>query len=156
MYRLTTATKIVRAYYKVPDLRIQSAVICEDVRKEQSGKTILLGVYAGDMVFVTNSSGPFPTQKILWVQAECLSNESTMAEFQISYNDKELMTVKQESPSGKKGRVFAFPITRIGMSVEAPASLDVKFREPGGRWKKILRQPIKFQSSPPTASPPPS
>lgn len=135
------------------NLRIQSAVICDDIRHETTGKTILIGAYAGDLVFKAAGKAPYQIVKALWVQAEYISESEVIAELLVTYNGKKVMQARQPLPGGNKGKIIAIPAHRVSFGVSAPGSLEVKFREEGqSRWKVILRQPVRYRDSdPPTA-----
>ena len=121
-------------------LKAIAAVLCEDVRREENGKQILIGVYSGDIV-----SMGFPANLGLsvWVNAEV--SQTGKGSFQIKFvldgsdmnanMDAEVEVLNSESPIG-----IASPT--LPLSVPRPTTLRVMWKVADGDWEELLSKRV--------------
>lgn len=136
-------------------LRIQSALICGDIRQESNGTTFLVGIYSGDMVF---SGEPiYHTKQSLWLQMEALYNDACLLKIRGTFNNKkEIFSKDFGINSNIKGKIFSLSYKDIDLHFESVGILRVDVREEGGRWRKILTQNVIARENPSISFVPPS
>jgi hypothetical protein len=121
-------------------LDIRSALVCDFVRTEDNGKSIIIGAYTGDIV-VTEA----PTKFSLTFWVEFLPPK-TNGEIEID--------LKLETPGAKKPKTLAGTIN-IGPQDEStilapvfdvdiiePGDMVFSIRPKGGRWTQVLSKKI--------------
>jgi hypothetical protein len=130
-------------------LEITSAILCDLVRTEDTGKQILIGVYTGDVLFERFPAAFAPT---FWIGFKPSIQNAEM-EFEL----------RIEAPGPNKPRInpFKLPIERqktvlLVVSVEkleitGPGPLRFSIRLKGGRWTQVLSKDVALKKSePPT------
>jgi hypothetical protein len=132
--------------------KVATAIVCEDVRIEKSGKHIIIGVYPSDIII---QETPAQIPVLLWLQIDDVGSNDKSFDFRISISGKNIVKGKFiVSTRGVKNRATIplgpFPLT---INEEGDLKFDVHFSE-GGRWRNAITMPVKIR--PPTAQLPPS
>ncbi len=123
-------------------MKIHNAIICDQVRKEDTGKHILLGVYPIDALVPD-----FPTKivLVLWLQFYVDRNGEFALEFRIQKDKKNIsstkatMNVKDHLPPV----TIALPLAPI--EIDGECTLSFQIREKNKRWQTVKELPVKKQ-----------
>jgi hypothetical protein len=131
-------------------INIKSALVCDDIRQEVSGKFLLIGVYTNEINFKnipTNFSAQF------WVEAEPWINDGDM-EFEIRIDVPGKKAVRQNSLSMavKREDLANIIVRAAGLPNKKEGYLTFWIKKKGGRWQKLLSTKIGLLNSPPPAS----
>ena len=139
----------------VHNIKIINCIFCDDIRTEQSGKEILIGVYTGDLVV---PKLPWKMMGLsVWMQIELPASRETeiairllntfgtrIAELSFSATPLERTDARSTSPVGFAFRTGPFEIQKAG-------ELLIEFRDIEGRWERgrsllVVTQPEPIQS----------
>jgi hypothetical protein len=137
------------------DLRVQNALICDDVRREaETGKHILIGTYSGDIVL----NGAVPAHMVLGLYFELLVPPGRHeVELQLSGPGKGSGIIKAviEQPAGE--RVATLIVPRLEIFMEKAGTFKVDIRAAGGRWQNVIKKSVSSNASgPPSEQSPPA
>lgn len=134
-------------------LKITNALLCDDVRTEDNGKAIIIGVYTGHVVF---SSFPAPWRPVIWFEVRPWGQGQIA--FEIKMEAPGLEKPHVEKGAGvigtEDGIVVEFKLKTI--QVPGPGRLIVSMRPEGGRWTEVLSKQIQLAPTSASASRPPS
>lgn len=122
-----------------PQLEIKSVVVCDDARREDNGKYILIGVYLGSIVAFS-----FPLQLGLcfFVEAEAKAIGLASIDFKLVGNgDVDLIEGKIQFGIEQKG-LLGFPIKTPTQTFPVAMSLSFLIRQEGGEWQTIKTIPM--------------
>ncbi|MFW6024501.1 MAG: hypothetical protein ACOC8P_02665 [Dichotomicrobium sp.] len=125
-------------------VRISYGVICDDVRREDNGKLILIGVYARDMKL----AGELPAQRRLSFLVALEADSTCDVEFEASllFNDEQIFHADGEGHLDDKGLAFVrFPPAFARFKQEG--ELVFKARIKGGEWMQLWRGNVYSASS---------
>ena len=121
-------------------MRIINAIICDQVRKEDTGKHLLLGVYPIDILV---SDFPVAITLVLWMQLYLDTNGEFDVEFRIQ-KDKKTISRTNAIISVKDHlhpATIALPPALI--EVDGECTLSFQIREKNKRWKTAKELPVK-------------
>jgi len=131
---------------------IASALVCDDIRKEENGKAILIGVYGNNIIL---SKFPVTMHLSLWLQGkakdgdyrlelgvEALS-EGEAAPFQATRNLE--FSIRDET--GKGSSEFSIAMNQVPILLKGPGSLFVKIRQNDEDWTTLARKEVVLASS---------
>ena len=126
------------------DLDFEIALLCDDVRREQSGKDILIGVYAGDVLV---PQLPIQIPIACWLLVKPKKTGDLEFDLRIkapgSAPPFEMKVVANVSDSSEP---FAFFSPPIGIRIESEGSMQI-FGKPKSsqKWKNILTKKIVYR-----------
>lgn len=124
---------------------VKSAIICDDIRTEDNGKRLLIGVYTGDILFTEFPVAFAPSimlEFVPFVQGGAMEFE-----------------MKLEAPTGKKSRASPGSLeianqTRAVLIVNfqpvdllEPGPFRFLMRPKGGRWTEVLSKDIRLKTT---------
>lgn len=132
-------------------LKIKSALVCDLVRVENTGKHIIIGVYTGDIVFGERPGRIIPT---FWIELVPFIQGGTMN-----------LEARVDTPAGKAAQRadISLPVTNEKMAlliistkrleITRPGFLRLSLRPKNGRrWTNVLSKEVQFLDSlPPSA-----
>ena len=124
----------------MPRIDVQSAIICDDVRKEANGKDILIGVYSG--IIVTS----FPCDLILsiWIQHNTIgAGEVPLAVKLVGPHDVEYFQVSMSGRFDGKIDVSSFHFNGIIAPVQMEGQLKLLLKQYDEEWKLIKKLSVK-------------
>lgn len=134
-------------------LQINSVIICDDIRKEDNGKVIFIGVYSGD-ILVTKL--PALLKLCYWLSGETTQINSEF-EVEITLQKKsdgssvELFKniienhIKDDIDPGK-GKEFHVALIDMPVSIEEDSILVVRWRTIKGKWKVLTQKGVYIQT----------
>jgi hypothetical protein len=121
---------------------VRFAILCDDVRKEDNGKGMLIGVYSGQIVL---PSVPALMKFTYWVDGSVTSTETESVEFKIDILD--------DKGTSKNTGLSTIEVVPDGISTTAIGVLSgaIPIIEPGslvlsykvdGNWQEILAKKV--------------
>jgi len=129
-----------------PPVKLDYAVLCDEIRKESNGKLFLIGVYTGDILV-----SDFPAQLALSALLHGFAYEKGEYLFEIRYrlafadSEKTVVQAKGKIQAQRSApSEVSIPALRVPIEIVEPARLDLAYRLSGGRWKTILSKTIRL------------
>jgi Family of unknown function (DUF6941) len=120
-------------------LKVQSALVCEDVRREDNGKLILLGVFGND---IRVAQMPANLVLALVVRLEIEKPFRGVIEFQCLVDGTVKFVAKgQLHVPEVSAALFTVPNIAI-LNIERRALLEFQWRVEGGDWDALCSFPI--------------
>src|SRR6266487_6946441 len=118
---------------------IQSVVICDDVRREQNGKDLLIGVYSGDILV---QAFPFTLPLSMWMEYAPPKPGLNDIFIRLHYG--------QQPPSIVKAAVEVIDSSTVGLPLsgfiiqgDKPDDLVVEYSADGTTFTVVKRKPVK-------------
>lgn len=137
----------------VPELRLLNAVFCEDIRHEDNGKDILIGVYSEVMA---PSRCPINLRLSLWIQYEAAQSGETEIMLRFRFGD-----APQEAPEARIHMSIAEPgevtiaLRGMPLAIDGSGVLLLEHCLPGQNWAVIARKRVKCPEATGEETPPP-
>jgi hypothetical protein len=131
-------------------LKIRSALLCDLIRTEDTGKQILIGVYTGSVIFKAQPGMLLPS---FWIE---FIPPSQNASFEVEIKIEAPGLKKPQTATAKgtieprKPVVLAF--TASPLEITQSGFLKLSMRPKGGRWQNVLIKELEFLDSAPPAS----
>lgn len=139
-------------------LEIREVLVCDDIRREDNGKAILIGVYTGDMVF---SNFPVNVRLSFWLQGRARKGAGAgQAQFKIDVTQQDI----EQAPT-LVDAIFDAPPSEIIGGVLVFASVPITAKQPGrlvlsikddddGKWVELMNKKIILANPTATTSEP--
>jgi hypothetical protein len=118
---------------------IGAVIFCDDVRREQNGKDILIGVYSGDILI---ANFPFTLVLALWVEYLPTALGEQEANFRISYDHKKIADLRVKVDVLERGPM-GIPMTGLPLAGEKEGTLQLEFSSDGQKWRLIKERRIR-------------
>jgi hypothetical protein len=118
---------------------ISSVIVCDDIRREISGKDILIGVYSGEIVL---SSIPFSLNLAIWLE---------YTPSIVGHNEFYIRFMFNNEPIGSiNGGIDVAVITSIGLPItgfnirgDKPGELQIEFSSDGKTFTTVSRKTLR-------------
>jgi hypothetical protein len=118
-------------------LEFGAVIVCDDIRKEVTGKEILIGVYTGE-ILVSSFPSWFPAA--LWIEIETLEIGRYDVTLRFSLTDKPPILMKAGIEVSRSGTIaIACPGLQLHAEKECEFILEV---QDGEEWKVLKRKKI--------------
>ena len=124
---------------KTPLIKFHHAILCDDVRKEDSGKLIFIGVY-GPTLKVNKLPATLPLRAIIPVSAKDAFEVSF--EFRVKLGRKKIFAANVTARTDYQGDSFII-IPQFILELDHPDVLNISVRLNEGKWQAI--HSISFQ-----------
>lgn len=130
-----------------PTLTVKKVIICDDVRQEHNGKSILIGVHAGDII-VPNFPAIFPLA--LWLEAR-IENGNGPVSFEFRFRNLDTGPIAGYSdrtilpPSIIESATFPLPQMSIFMQEKGILIAEMKFGD--NDWLELERIAVKAREA---------
>lgn len=123
-------------------MRTENAAICDDIRTENTGKLILVGVYQ-ENILVTK----FPTQFRLaaWAEIRVDRNGDIPIEFRILRNRKPLVHGGGILNVRDFTQRVAFTTPPMPIELDSECALSFQLRETGQKWHTLKKLAVKLR-----------
>ena len=144
--------------------KINSVIICDDIRTEVSGKLILIGIYS-DYIVVPN----FPLALRLSFRFSGKRGDVDSLVFEVEAYLKDTKTGEKTKLAGTKlagepelaiygvkSDSFSFALSNLTIPVEAASILIIKARAEGQRFYEVIKTPIVLRPNSSTVQQQPS
>ncbi len=126
--------------------KIANAVVCEDVRTEQNGKQIIIGVYSGDIV-VSNVPAFIPV--MLWLQLDDIGTEPEEYEFRGTVYRENFVSGKFKIATTLPNSRATISLGQFPLQVTKDGELSFDLRPAAGkRWKNAITLKLRVSPSP--------
>ncbi len=123
-------------------MKLISAILCDEVRREDTGKFLFIGVYTNDILV---RRFPINISLTLWVHLSAPGTEKVGMEIRIREKGKPQIDLSKgtgnltvENPD--KDLFISFPTTTVGIA--EPTTLVFEIKPHTGRWKKAIEIPV--------------
>lgn len=123
-------------------LDVRSALLCDLIRTEDTGKQILIGVYAGNVIF---KSRPATLAPSFWIEFVPPTQNSG---FEVELKIEAPGMTKPQTATAKgvieprRAAVLAFSAPPL--EITQAGVLKLSMRPKGGRWQKVLAKEVEF------------
>jgi len=142
-------------------IKVLTVVVADQIRREDNGKSIIIGVYSGDII-----PGRFPSdlQFAFWIEVEIgmpkipflmtielrlqvrRLNESSAKSFEtFKAVNIEIGETGVKGPSSKRKLRTVLIVNGVPANITGPGTLELSIREKGKRWKKVITKGIVSQ-----------
>ena len=130
----------------VPKVEILSAVVCDDVREENNGKEILVGVYSGTIAVQEIPSPPLSLR--CWVNLRIQSSCEVRLYFRaIDQDNKEIFQAQLKTETDDEIGMGSVSLGPIVYTLKEPeGSLRIDYKEGDGDWSNIITKNARYQS----------
>ena len=139
-------------------LEVREVLVCDDIRREENGKAILIGVYVGDILV---SAFPANLRLSFWLQGRARKNTGPgVAKFKIEVADQDgntgpvfVETKFDAPPADMIGGVLVF--AAVPLTVRQPGRLLVSVDEGNNEWTELVSKkigPLKPSNEPSQSS----
>lgn len=137
------------------EIKPRYAIVCDDVRVEDNGKLILIGVYSDEILF---PKFPMAISLAFWIEFESIGVGERQCEYRVVLNPGEVEITKIAGTFGSKKErgKGSFSFGGIGIQFQQPGSLSLQFRGDGKDWVELVSKNVLKFSDQPTASLPPA
>ena len=126
----------------------ESVVLCDDIRQENTGKAILIGVYSGDIVI---SSIPARLGISLWLQGRATESAHDLSVRALLYGAAPEGSAKPAVTPGvainvEPGNEFTVALTGIPTEITEPGYLAIQLKYGDRDWTELIRKRITLSS----------
>lgn len=125
---------------KQPKLSIKYAVICDDIRREDNGKQILIGVYSEDIIV---SSFPAQLNLAMWLQCKAENSGEVNFDFRALRDGNDEIfkgSAKIQVPTADK--LLSIAVTPLIVQIISPGTLTFQVRQHQGRWQTVKKMGV--------------
>lgn len=126
-------------------IKIEYAIVCDDVRREDNGKLIIIGAYASD-IRIPSQSANLRLSLLVAVRSE--TEYQTLVNARIMQEGKRIFEIKEgmELPVPAK-EIAMFSFGGIPVAMEAGKMLDFQVRFDQGRYRSVCKLQVRKQTS---------
>jgi hypothetical protein len=125
-------------------LEFRSRVLCQDIRTEQNGKLILIGVYPGGIVFHT-----FPSVNTFafYIEADTVAAAKGVLHVRIRVNDRHVaqMGIGIDVYAGGQ---LVIPSPQLQLEFPAPGSLVLEMSDDEENWHPLITRTTELGDVP--------
>ena len=116
-------------------------LVCDDVRREDNGKEIIIGVYSSD---IRVSRFPANMRLVFWMQAIIGSVKYNTFQFRvIGPNEVELAAADVELEMQSQAGVIGTIPLRVPIQIQSAGDLRLEARDgPNDQWEELKRIPV--------------
>jgi hypothetical protein len=137
-------------------LEFRSVVVCDDIRKEVTGKEILIGVYSGEIVLPSFPNW-FPAS--LWIEVDTPEVGKYDVSLRIGLTNKPPLNIKFRIEVNRPG-TSAIVIPGLQLQAEEECDLVIEVQD-GEEWhllrrKKVMRGEVTLPYAVPAIAAPPA
>lgn len=132
---MTTAT---------PHVELLTALVCDDVRREDNGKEILIGVYTGAIAM---PKLPANLPLCLWLHLQTHGNGEIKLEFRvIGPAEKELAHGEAMVGFVDSDLPASLALPKLPLALESEGMLDFQWRQTGADWSTLTRKKVQLRA----------
>ena len=124
------------------ELKILSSVVCEDIRQENNGKQILIGVYNSVLV----QQFPVVLSLAFWIQYLPTQTGKFKSGLRVVSGDTTFLDINAdiEIPAIE---LSSFNIVGIPFALQTETTLKVELKQPSGQWEFVREFSVRRRPS---------
>lgn len=124
-------------------MKFENVIICDQIRKEDSGKHLLIGVYPNNIQF---PSFPAKIDLSVWVQFRDSGYRRIPMNFRvINSNNDTLMSATGEIDASNQEGLLTIVIPQFLLIILDQTILSFQIREPKKRWRTLKQMPVELK-----------
>ncbi len=128
-----------------PPKKVEYAIVCDDVRREDNGKLIIIGLYGSD---ITLSSYPANLRLSILVAVRSKTEHQTLVKMRIMRDGERMSELKEKIELSVPAEdITVFSLSGITVSAEKDAILDFQIRFDQGRYRSACKLKMRQKSS---------
>lgn len=119
-----------------PQLEVKHVIVCDDIRREDNGKEILIGVYSGGIVV---PSFPAPLALSFWMQFSASeAAENIPVEFRVVGENEDVQFARMSAGMrvGKAG-LGSIGLGAVPVMLQIPTTLRLQMKQYDSDWKTV-------------------
>ena len=141
----------------LPHIKPIHAIFCDDIRREVTGKEILIGVYSGDLLV---SRFPAPVVMAIWVPFERVGNAEGKIPIEFRMldavdNNRSLGYGSIEIALSNVSNVGALSLPMLAMILNAPGRLVFQLKQHDEPWQTVTSLEVRPSPINPASEPSP-
>jgi hypothetical protein len=124
------------------DLKLLAALVCDDWRREDNGKEILLGIYTGGIVV---PQIPVALQICLWLYVQ--PPEPGVAQFDLRIlepSHKEVLQANFQFQVASTEHPMTVPLVRLPFQISQLGTFKFQWKLPGHDWKTVVEKNVSM------------
>jgi len=128
------------------NVEIKYVLVCDDVRREDNGKEILIGVYSSDI-----QTTVFPSNLALVFWMELVTKKPGRHRIDIRVigpNNTHLVQGTGELQGLHEEIIGSLALGPLSMQIQSEGEIRLELREPRGEWLEVKRIPVRLRASP--------
>lgn len=125
-----------------PDITVDHVLICEDIRREDNGKQIVIGLFAGD---IKVSRLPVDLRLAFLVRGKSSKKGPNNIELRLlDSNNSPIVEGQSELNVQKPNSLFSMSMPPVIVQIVPEGVMKFQMRQPGTRWKTVQETLIKL------------
>jgi len=144
-------------------IKVLTAIVADQIRQEHNGKSIIIGVYTGNII---PSHFPVDLQFAFWIEVEIsplkIPFRMTL-ELRLQVRGLDKISAKpfetlkainiefgesgDKGPSSNRKLRTVLIVNGVPAGITGPGTLELSIREKGKRWKKVITKGIVSQAA---------
>jgi hypothetical protein len=127
---------------------IREVLFCDDIRREDNGKALLIGVYHGDMIV---SNLPANLRLSFWLQGRAKASGESSVQFRLQLvhegeeSTDDLATLDASASGLQADTPTVLVFQAVHLKVDKPAKLTLSVLDDGS-WREIASKKIALAS----------
>ena len=128
-----------------PSKKIEYAIVCDDVRREDNGKLIIIGAYASDIRISSHSAN---LRLSLLVAARSETEHRSLVNARIMQDGKRIFEPKEGIELHIPAKdIFLFSFGSIPVAIEVGKILDFQVRFDQGRYRSVSKLHVREKTT---------
>ncbi len=123
-----------------PALKVLYSLLCDDIRREDNGKLIIIGLYGADVVLPV-APVALRFDYLLALRADAPGDAE--AKVRVIHNGRPIFAATGKMHFADQQQVALNALKGIVVQVEKDCALDFQLSLNGGRFRSVLKVPVK-------------
>lgn len=124
-----------------PSVSIDYAILCDEIRQEDNGKLLVIGMYTGD-ILIGNFPGTLPLTILLHGQSDADCSVPIEIRFTVEFEDDKPFTASAGGDLNIKGtaqrKEFFTPLPKVPIEFRDKGRLLIDYRIDKKRWRRLI------------------
>ncbi len=116
-------------------MKIHNAVVCDQVRTEDSGKHIIIGTYHNDILF---DHFPAQTTLVTWLQFMVEESGEHEIEYRVTKDRKTISHARGKMAVLSSDKMQTLILPPMALQIDGEGNLVFQIREKKMRWKTLV------------------
>lgn len=123
-------------------MKIENAIVCDEVRKEDNKKHLIIGVYPNNILV---AKFPATLAPVLWTQIYLDQEKETDIEYRVKQDDNKILVAGSGVVPKSPLQPATFTLPHAVLEIQKACVLVFQIREKGKRWKTLKKIPVQKQ-----------